>query len=373
VKRMPSWLLVLFWTAVSAAAGAATGLAVSIFRGSFEKPFLGMSILFGIVVGLAALLSNMVLAPRLSDLPTLARGSIQALSLLAGAAAGTLAVLWFFPLFVLADIRQTVALLAINATLALIVGSIVAVYEDLRTRLAESLREVEEVRLVEAQLKEHAARAELSALQARINPHFFFNTLNTISSLLDDDPERADEVLQRLAGLFRYTFKAADARPVPLSDEIEFVKDYLEIESARFGERLRVVFDVEPAALGVPVPGLVLQPLVENAIGHGIAPLPQGGTVRLSARASGGDLVVEVIDDGTGLKGRSGDSLVRDGHGLGNVLQRLKTLYSRRGRIELEPGPGERGTVSRLRLPLPASLEDLPPAALFRAPSRRLS
>jgi sensor histidine kinase YesM len=136
------------------------------------------------------------------------------LSLMSGSVAGTALVLYLFPLFVLRDVRQSLTVLAINGVLALVVGSVVYVYEDLRARLAESLREVEEVRLVEAQLKEATARAELAALQARINPHFFFNTLNTISSLLDEDPERAGELVQTLSDLFRYTFKVSDTKPV---------------------------------------------------------------------------------------------------------------------------------------------------------------
>src|SRR5262249_18017163 len=157
-------------------------------------------------------------------------------------------------------------------------------YEGLRWRLAESLREVEEVRLAEARLKEQAARAELAALQARINPHFFFNTLNTIAALVEDDPGRAGEIVETLGGPFRDTFKAAEAGPVALAEELQFVEGYLSIEKTRLGERLRVVHVVEPAALSVKVPGLLLQPLVENAVTHGIAPIRKGGTVRIAAR-----------------------------------------------------------------------------------------
>jgi two-component system sensor histidine kinase AlgZ len=353
-KPLPLPALIALWAALSALAGAATGMAVGVFRaGALDLTLIRISILFGIVVGLTSLLVTNVVGPRLREFHPVVRGTVQVLALLAGAIAGTALVLYLFPFFVLADARQTFALLAINATLALVVGSVVALYEDLRRRLAESLRDVEEVRLVEAQLKEHAARAELAALQARINPHFFFNTLNTISSLLEEDPGQADDVLQKLAGLFRYTFHAADARPVALSQELDFIRDYLEIERALFGDRVRIEMDIDPGVLAVPVPGLVLQPLVENAVGHGLAPLPMGGTVRVSARAAGGDLVIEVSDDGRGLGSTAPEALVLDGHGLGNVLQRLKTLYRKRGTLEIAPAPGGRGTVSRLRLPLP--------------------
>jgi len=229
----------------------------------------------------------------------------------------------------------------------------VHVYETLRWRLAESLREVEEVRLREARLREQAARAELAALQARINPHFFFNTLNTISSLVEEDPRRAGDLVTTLAELFRYTFRATESRPVRLEEELEFVRRYLTIEQARFGERLHVVSEVSAAALQVSVPGLLLQPLVENAVGHGVAPLRRGGTVRIAAHVESEELVVEVSDDGRGLPPH-GDP-VRPGHGLDNVRQRLATLYGERGRLSLAPGVGGNGAVATLRIPAPAA------------------
>jgi LytS/YehU family sensor histidine kinase len=250
---------------------------------------------------------------------------------------------------VLSDTRQALAVFSLNAVLALLVGGVAHAYEGMRWRLAESLREVEEVRLVEAQLQEQAAKAELSALQARINPHFFFNTLNTISALLAEDPAKADEVVQTLADLFRYTFKATHAGDVPLGEELEFVDGYLSVEKARFGDRLRVQWTIEPEARAARVPGLLLQPLVENAIGHGIAPLPGGGTVRIGARIDESRLVVEVEDDGAGLK-REAATLIRDDHGLGNVKRRIATATRGRGALELTASPSGRGALARITL-----------------------
>ena len=358
-NRLPVALRIILWTAVSSLAGALTGFAASIFRaGAFEPTIVLISVLFGNVIGFTVFLMTIAVSPRVRDVGPVSRAIAQMLTLISGSVVGTVLVLYLFPLFVLRDTKQAAAVLAINGALALIVGSVVSIYENLRARLSESLREVEEVRLVEARLKEHAAQAELAALQARINPHFFFNTLNTISSLLGEDPERADEVLQKLATLFRYTFKATDTRPIALSEEMDFINDYLEIERARFGDRLAVRWEIEPAALGVPVPGLVLQPLVENAISHGLASLPEGGMVTISAHVFQGALIVEVSDDGIGLKGNS-SGLIREGHGLGNILSRLKNLYRRDGTIELLPGPDGRGdshgrgALSRLRIPIP--------------------
>jgi hypothetical protein len=353
VRTAPFGLQVLLWAAGNSLAGAAVGTAVGLLgRDRFEPTVVWIGVIFGNVVGFTVLLTSTLLPPRLRSVGPVLRVALVGLALFSGAVAGTALAFYLFPLFVLRDLRQALIIGAINAVVALAVGSVVHVYEALRWRLAESLREVEEVRLREARLREQAARAELSALQARINPHFFFNTLNTISALVEDDPQAASEIVETLAELFRYTFKAAGSRPVHLEEEVDFVRRYLRIEQARFGDRLAVVHELEADALRVPVPGLILQPLVENAVGHGIAPLRRGGTVRIAARLEGDDLVVEVSDDGRGLGAQaSGGSPLTPGHGLDNVRQRLQTLYGEGGRLSLEPGPGGRGAVATLRLP----------------------
>jgi signal transduction histidine kinase len=341
---------VLLWGTGSSAAGAVVGLAVGLF---LDKPlgttlFL-MSLLFGTVVGLTVFVCSVALYPVLRNLSPWVRWGLLGVGLLAGSVAGTAAVVSRFLFFVLSDTRQALAVFALNAVLALLVGGLAHAYEGMRWRLAESLREVEEVRLVEAQLEEQAAKAELSALQARINPHFLFNTLNTISALLAEDPAKADEVVQTLADLFRYTFKATHVVTVPLSEELDFVDGYLAVERARFGDRLRVAWTIDPEARGARIPGLLLQPLVENAVGHGIAPVPGGGTVRIGARLSEGRLIVEVEDDGVGLR-RDAESLIQDDHGLGNVRRRVATATRGRGALALGPAPGGRGTLARITL-----------------------
>lgn len=347
----PLPLQVLLWAAGNTLAGSATGLAVAVFRGEpYRGTTLLVSVLFGNVVGFTVFVSSVALYPRVRELRPLSRAAMLAVALVSGSAGGTALVLYLFPLFVLRDPTQAVAVFAINAVLALIIGSVVHAYEGMRWRLAETLREVEEVRLVEARLQEQAARAELAALQARIHPHFLFNTLNTIASLIACDPAGAESVVEKLAGLFRYTFRAAGSPAVRLEEELEFVEGYLEVERARFGSRLRDAWDVEPEARLALVPGLILQPLVENAVGHGIAPVPGGGTVRISARLAEGRLRIEVADDGAGLRGAP-ETLIRDGHALANVRSRVRTLDPERGAIELRANPEGRGAVARLDLP----------------------
>jgi sensor histidine kinase YesM len=345
------------WMIGNSLAGAVIGLTVGFFdAGVIEQPLIVISVLFGNVVGFTAFFSASVLFPRLRPLARPIRVLLLGFTLLTGAVSGSVAVLYAYPLFVARDLSQTAAIVALNGVLSVIVGAIVFAYENMRFKLEASLREVEEVRLAEAQLRETAARAELAALQAQINPHFFFNTLNTIASLLEDDPAAAEEVLHRLAGLFRYAFKASDTAPVALRQELEFTKDYLAIERARFGDRLRVEWDIDPDSREILVPGLLLQPLVENAIGHGIAPRVQGGQVRISSRLVDQVLHLDVIDDGVGICGRQED-LVRDGHGLGNVKRRLDAVYRGRGSLSLLNHPAKNGTVARLLLPADLTAE----------------
>lgn len=362
-RGFPLPLQVLLWAAGNTLAGSATGLAVAVFRGeAYRGTTLLVSVLFGNVVGFTVFVASVALYPRVRELRPLTRAAMLAVALVSGSAGGTALVLYLFPLFVLRDPAQAIAVFAINAVLALIIGSVVNAYEGMRWRLAAMLREVEEVRLVEAQLQEQAARAELAALQARIHPHFLFNTLNTIASLIAHDPIEAESVVEKLAGLFRYTFRAAGTPAVRLEEELEFVEGYLEVERARFGARLRADWDVDAEARLALVPGLILQPLVENAVGHGIAPVPGGGTIRIAARVDGDRLRIEVVDDGAGLRGAP-DTLIRDGHALANVRSRLRTLDPERGAIELARNPAGRGAVARLDIPFRRSVVEVSAAA----------
>ena len=353
-RSRPGWRIarqVSLWAAVSSVAGLAIGIAVSFFQGDgVEPPTLVISVLFGNVVGLTAMVGSVWLFPRLRGRSGVLRFPLLAMTLLSGAVLGSLAVLGAYPLFVFRELRLAVVVITVNGVLALVVGGVVLGYEEMRLRLQETLREMEEVRLVEARLREEAARAELAALQARINPHFFFNTLNTISALLEEDARTAEELLETFASLFRYTFEVADAAPVPLGDEIAFTRGYLRIEHARFGERLQVAWDVDPRSLAVRVPGLILQPLIENAVGHGLAPRARGGKIAVSTAVDGSTLRIDVADDGVGLADAAAP-LIRDGHGLGNIARRLDACYGGRATLDLSPAPDGGGTRARLVLP----------------------
>jgi LytS/YehU family sensor histidine kinase len=346
----PLALQALWWAAANSIAGVAVGLGIGAFRAQGPEPILvGISVLYGNVVGFTVLFTSIVLYPRLRALGPVARGAVLVSGLSTGAVVGTVLVGTLFPLYVVRDVRQTAAVALVNAALALVVGGVTYAYEGMRQQLAMSLREAHEARIAEARLREEAARAELAALQARINPHFFFNTLNTISSLLDDDPERAQDVVETLARLFRYAFRVSDTRLVPLSDELAFLEDYLTIERARFGDRLQVLTDIDEAASDVRVPGLILQPLVENAVLHGVAPRARGGTITITAIATGDGLALGVRDDGVGFDGDAADT-IRDGHGLGNVRRRLRPRSGDGADLTLERVAAG-GTLARIVVP----------------------
>ena len=210
----------------------------------------------------------------------------------------------------------------------------------------EYYRKYRERELAASQLEAHLAEARLQVLRMQIQPHFLFNTLNTIAELIHEDPEVADEMIARLSELLRLTLEQSEDPMVPLADELEFLKRYLEIERTRFRDRLEVRYDIAPAALAARVPHLILQPLVENAIRHGIAPRATAGSVEVRAARDDGMLRLAVVDDGPGLKGGSG----REGVGLRNTRSRLSALYGDGYSFELaEPAGG--GVEARIAIP----------------------
>ena len=202
----------------------------------------------------------------------------------------------------------------------------------------------------ERQLTEMAATAQLAALRAQINPHFLFNSLNSIAQLIHSDPDTAEICVQRLADIFRYILRRAEKEFVPLSEELEMAEAYLAIERARFGDRLTVETRVDPASLQHQIPNLILQPLVENAIKHGLSRKLGGGRVRIGATMADGLLVLVVGDDGLGMPGATLAQVYERGVGLRNLRDRLARLYGPAHLPEITSAPNG-GTQVRLRLP----------------------
>jgi two-component system, LytTR family, sensor kinase len=196
--------------------------------------------------------------------------------------------------------------------------------------------------------------ARMEALQSQINPHFLFNTLNSISSLVRFDPDTAREVITKLATILRRLLNSSEAF-VPMREEFEFVDNYLDIEVVRFGrDKLRVVKELDPRSLDVMVPSMLLQPLVENSIKHGLSPKVEGGSIYLRSRVSDDKLIIEVEDDGVGMKTphqQRGGLWVGAGIGMANVSERLNVLYGDTAQLTIDSHEGK-GTLVRIRLPL---------------------
>lgn len=208
-----------------------------------------------------------------------------------------------------------------------------------------------------SRLETQLALSHLDLLKMQLHPHFLFNTLNAISALMHKDVDAADRMIVLLADLLRLALDKDDRHQVPLHNELEFLDRYLEIEKIRFRDRLRVEIDVEPECLDVQVPKLILQPLVENSIRHGIAMRSAAGRVAIQARRRGNQLDLEVSDDGPGLPRETRD--LREGVGLANTRARLEQLYGHEHRFELANG-GSGGV--RVRLQIPFEMEARYPA-----------
>jgi len=213
----------------------------------------------------------------------------------------------------------------------------------LRTVAAQCGQRLDALR--EALLQQQITEAELRALRSQINPHFLFNSLNTIADLVVRDPHRAEVMILRLAGVFRHVLADHNRTLTSVREEMDFLRTYLSIEEARFGDRLRIAFDVQPEADGAQIPSLILQPLVENALKHGLGPKPGPGNLLISARLERNHVRLRVQDDGMGLR-----SVQARGLGLTNVAERLRTLYQDRASLSLDPGE-DGGTRATLLIP----------------------
>ena len=251
--------------------------------------------------------------------------------------------------------------LAIYATSIMVVGTELKIWNSVRIQI--KLEEQERLLL----------HARMEALQNQINPHFLFNTLNSVSSLVRFDPDTARELIIKLATILRRLLHTTDAF-VPLRDELEFIDNYLDIEVVRFGrDKLRVVKELDSNSLDVMVPSMLLQPLVENSIKHGLASRVEGGSVFLRSQLVNSSLVIEVEDDGVGMA--SAQFLERptglggNGIGMANVAERLKVLYGDTARMTVDSHEGK-GTLVRLRLPVLETAGAFPPI-LYEPTTRR--
>jgi two-component system LytT family sensor kinase len=210
-------------------------------------------------------------------------------------------------------------------------------------------REVQARAVREAQLQTSLVEARLKTLEAELHPHFLFNTLHAISTLVHTNPDSADRMISRLSDLLRLTFDRSGAARIPLQEELEFLQKYLEIEQTRFQDRLTVRYEIDPDTLDAEVPRMILQPIVENAIKHGVSPRSGPGTVQITSRLDGERVYLEVRDNGVGLSG-SARTRFRSGVGLANTRDRLEVLYGEAQKLEFFEG--DAGLTVRIALPL---------------------
>jgi two-component system, LytTR family, sensor kinase len=204
-----------------------------------------------------------------------------------------------------------------------------------------------EKKLEQQQLRLNEAR--LAALSRQINPHFLFNTLNSVTALIRQDPEQARQVVYKLSKILRRLLRQQE-NLTPLREELSFIDDYLAIEMVRFGDKLRVVKDIDPATLDQLVPSMLLQPIVENSIRHGLSTKVDGGTVKLRSRLVGGRLQIQVEDDGVGIAESKLATLFEQGIGVSNVNERLKVLFGDDYKMWIDSRIGE-GTSTGIDLP----------------------
>ncbi|HXY14377.1 MAG TPA: histidine kinase [Terriglobales bacterium] len=243
----------------------------------------------------------------------------------------------------------------IYATSIIVIGVALKIWNSVRIQI--KLEEQEKLLL----------NARMEALQNQINPHFLFNTLNSVSSLVRFDPDTARELIIKLATILRRLLNSGDAF-IPLREELEFIDNYLDIEVVRFGrDKLRIIKELDPASLDVMMPSMLLQPLIENSIKHGLASKIDEGTIFIRSRLTDSKLIVEVEDNGVGMGAANllekPSGFGGTGIGLANVAERLKVLYGDTARMTIDSHQGK-GTIIRLRLPLLQS-ESAVPAAVY--------
>ncbi|MGA7408862.1 MAG: histidine kinase [Bryobacteraceae bacterium] len=226
-------------------------------------------------------------------------------------------------------------------------------YETSKARLEAAAIQLKVKELERQRALTLATQAKLSSLESRIHPHFLFNALNSVASLIHDDPDHAERLLNQLAALLRFSLDSVKASLVPLDQELKIVRDYLEIEKARFAGRLRYEIDVPAALLATLVPPLSIQTLVENSIKYGVAPKRYGGAIWIRALRDDEQVTVSVVDDGPGF----GNQDLTAGHGLDNLQERLLALFGDRSKLSISTEEGK--TMVSIVLPQRVEMADI--------------
>lgn len=230
----------------------------------------------------------------------------------------------------------TLRRMSLGFLIALVFGASAYFYESVRLKLKATAEHLKAKESAEESARKHAAEASLSSLESRLRPHFLFNTLNSISALIAEDAPLAERMVERFAALLRFSLDSNHRRTIPLEQELKIAVDYLEIEKARFGARLRYSADVPAEFYNVEVPPFLIQTLVENSVKYAVAVKREGGAISIKARAAGEQLQIEVWDDGAGFT----EEAIVAGHGLDNLRARLAAIFEGKAGLEMSKKDG---------------------------------
>jgi two-component system sensor histidine kinase AlgZ len=235
--------------------------------------------------------------------------------------------------------------LKISIIVALTFGILITAYEVMRAQLDAATLALRTKERDEAEIRRIAAEAQLASLESRVQPHFLFNALNSIAALVHEDPTGAERMTTQLASLMRSSLDGQSATLVPLEDELRVVRDYLEIERVRFGDRLRYRIDADGVAATILVPRLSLQTLVENSVKYAVSSRREGGAIVVTVKDGGGNIHLRVEDDGPGFDARA----IPANHGLALLTARLAMVFDGRATLQIDSTP--RGTTIDMRVP----------------------
>jgi hypothetical protein len=307
--------------AVAAATSISVGAIMCRGEWSAMPIYTAISLLYGVAIGVPAMLIFRRLRPRLFGRPQLRQWLTYAGVLLGLIVIATFAVRSLLVAVGVLTVDQMWGGMITSFEISLGIAVPCTLGAVSFSRMQKELHEVEA----------SANEARIASLESRIRPHFLFNALNSAIALIPEDPARAENVLERLSGLLRFSLDA-HSRLVPLREELRVVVDYLEIERVRFGERLAYELDVPAACETFDVPAFAVQTLVENSVKHAVSPRKQGARIRVRARAESGRLALDVTDDGPGFTGE----IWRPGHGLDALRSRLEALYGAAAQLRVQ-------------------------------------
>lgn len=241
--------------------------------------------------------------------------------------------------------RFTLYLVAFNIFITVVVGTVTSIYERSRSQRETAEQALQEKEIARQEMETLRTRAELKALQAQINPHFLFNTLNSIASLIPENPALAESVVEELSDYFRKTLTLSEEIEVALKDEVDLIRNYLDIEKIRFGDRLAYELDVLPELAEIKIPALIIQPLIENSIKYAVSKSSAETKISLKVRRINGILNIEVHDTGPGLP----PEWQERGFGLKSIQSRLAYFYGEGAHFAAE---NQQGTRITLKIPL---------------------